>query len=62
MRTPTKHKVKTITYKKLQSRCFCNSSWLGGKLFQINNRRLEWVGIGLIDIGPADGTEIKVLP
>lgn len=57
---------ETVTFSEFKRWTFTNSDNLCGKdektpkYFQIGDIRKQWVGIGLIDCGPADGTEVLV--
>jgi len=59
-------KRKTITFSEIKRLSFCNSNKLCGpdggkpKYFQFGDTRKRWVGIGWVDDGPADGTEVLV--
>ena len=59
-------KRKKMTFSELKRLTFCNSDKLmdkatgKSKLFQMGDRRTQWVGIGMVDAGLADGTEVLV--
>ncbi len=53
-------KTKTMTWKKFQRLCICNSSKIP-EVVNIGGRRMRWVGIGCLDEGPAKGDEVKIL-
>ncbi len=53
-------KTKTMTWKKFQRLCICNSSKIP-KLVNIDGRRMRWVGFGVVDEGPATGEEVKII-
>lgn len=56
----TAPKRKTIERTKLARLAFCNSARLP-QTVDLEGRRMHWVGIGWIDEGPADGTEVLVV-
>ena len=49
-----------IKFAELQRLAFCNSDKMPSYL-EIEGRRKEWVGIGFVDLGEADGTEVLVV-
>ena len=53
-------KRKTIKFSELERLSFCNSKKLPQVVAALG-RKMEWVGIGWIDTGEADGTEVLVL-
>lgn len=52
-------KRRSMTWKKFHALCFVNSRRIP-KYVEIDGRRKEWVGIGVVDLGPADGSEVLV--
>lgn len=55
-----KRKSKTIKFAELQRMSFCNSPKMP-QAVNINGERLEWVGIGWINVGAATGKEVVVI-
>lgn len=53
-------KRKTISLKELSRLSFCNSRRLP-RIVEKDGKRLEWVGIGWIDIGKPTGQEVLVV-
>ena len=57
---------KKMTFSELKRLTFANSDKLmdkatgKSKLFQMGDRRKQWEGIGMVDVGPADGTEVLI--
>ena len=51
--------IKTITQSELARRAFCNSKDLP-QVINNGGTRFEWVGIGWIEAGPAQGDEVVV--
>lgn len=51
---------KTMTFHELQRLCMCNSSKV--PVVEIGGLRRKWVGIGLIEDGPAEGNEVLITP
>lgn len=56
-----KPKPKTITKSELARLAFCNSDKLPQAIVVPKPRRMEWVGIGWIDVGPPRGDETVVI-
>ena len=58
---------EVVTFAELKRWLACDSPKLvdpeteQSRLFQIGDRRQQYVGIGMIDVGPADGTEVLVV-
>lgn len=52
---------QTITRSELARLAFCNSDKLPHIVAMPKMRRMEWVGIGWIDVGPATGTEVVLI-
>lgn len=57
MRKKRRRRMKFETYQRL---CICNSEKLP-EYVEIDGRRMEWVGIGVIDVGPAHGDEVLIV-
>ena len=55
-----KKQQKTIAFSELVRLSFCNSKQLP-PIVEYKGRNKEWVGIGWIDIGPADGKGVLVV-
>ena len=51
---------KTITWDELSRLAFCNSDRLPQKVI-VHGRLKEWVGIGWIDLGPAQDGHVRVV-
>jgi hypothetical protein len=60
MKAKTRGKRPTIAFETLKRLSFCNSMKLPSPV-EINGRRMQWVGIGWVDEGEADGTETLVV-
>lgn len=54
-------KRKTITRSELTRLAFCNSDKLPHVVVMLKPRRMEWVGIGWIDVGPPVGNEVVMI-
>lgn len=51
---------KTMSWSEFQRLCFCNSAKIKG-YYEICGRRKQWVGFGVIDLGPAEGDEVLIV-
>lgn len=51
---------KTMPWSEFQRLCVVNSSKV--PVVEIGGRRRRWVGIGLVDEGPAEGNEVVITP
>ncbi len=55
-----KPKRKTMNLSELTRLCVVNSDKIP-KRVEINGRRMHWVGIGMVDEGPAEGNEVVII-
>lgn len=49
-----------MSFHELQRLCMCNSAKV--PVVEIGGLRRRWVGIGLVEEGPAQGNEVLITP
>ena len=54
-------KKKTITFSELKRLCVCNSDKLTGQSYSYGGKNYRWVGIGMVEEGPATHDAIEVI-
>jgi len=52
---------KTMTFDEYRRLCICNSNKVPQHV-EIGGQRKWWTGIGVVDLGPAEGNEVLITP